>query len=350
MICELFNHIMEKGFWNNLKRPIIGLSPMDGISDAAFRIIMSKYGKPDVIFTEFVSVEGICAGATKPLSAFMYDETERPIVAQVFGSTPEAFYKAAFVVCELGFDGIDINMGCPSKNIASKGAGASLILTPDLAKKIVRHTKKGIEEWAKGRKIGEVGLPETIVTWVKKMQPKRPARKILPVSIKTRTGYNSNIVEEWVKHLLETEPANISIHGRTLKQMYGGNADWEAIGRAASIIGKTQTSVMGNGDIKSISEGRKKTEKYNLDGVLIGRAALGNPWVFTDKEVSLEKKLAVAVEHARTHEKIFGKERFVPMRKHLAWYSRGFINASQIRQKLMQSSNADEVERILLKP
>lgn len=337
---------MDAGFWAKLKKPIIGLAPMDGVTDAPFRFITAKYGKPDLHITEFTSVEGICAGALKILRAFLYDEIERPIVAQVFGSTPEAFYKAAFVVAELGFDGIDINMGCPAGNIATKGAGAALIKTPELAKEIVRKTKQGCLDWANGRAIEDVGLPEKIVEYAKNIT----TRKILPVSIKTRIGYNSIVIEEWVKHLLEVEPVNISIHGRTLKQMYTGFANWEEIAKAAAIIHQTKTTVLGNGDIKTLAEAHLKIKQYGVDGVLIGRAAFGNPWIFaqnTPAEITLAEKFRVAIEHTKYFEKNMNKEKFFPMRKHLAWYCKGFPNASEIRQKLMFTTNAKEVEEIL---
>ncbi len=342
---------MEKGFWQNLKKPIIALSPMDGVTDAPFRIITAKYGKPDVMFTEFTSVEGINAGATKTLNAFLYDESERPVVAQLFGSTPKAFYKAAFILCELGFDGIDINMGCPAKSIASKGAGASLILTPELAKKIVRKTRQGCEDWAAGKTMEEAGVHVDIIAWVNKNRPaaaaEPPAGKILPVSVKTRIGYDKITIEEWVKHLLETEPVNISIHGRTLKQMYTGKADWEAIASAAAIIHQTKTTVLGNGDILNISQAHEHIKKYGVDGVLIGRAAFGNPWVFRDKEGTVEERLEIAREHATLHQRIFGESYFMPMRKHLSWYCKGFTGAAEIRQKLMTAKNASDVENIL---
>ena len=339
-----------RGFWHKLKKPIIGLAPMDGVSDAAFRYIAAKYGKLDVIITEFTSVEGICAGAIKTLEAFIYNEIERPIAAQIFGHTPEAFYKSAFVIGELGFDGIDINMGCPAKNIASRGSGAALIKTPALAKEIIKKTKEGAGDWSNGKKIEAVGLPEAIITYIQLYKEKHSItaqRKLLPVSIKTRIGFDTVVIEEWIKHLLETEPANISIHGRTLKQMYGGAADWEMIAKAAKIANKTNTTVLGNGDIKDLNDANAKIKQYGVDGVLIGRTAFGNPWVFKNKIPTLREKFDILLEHAKYYEKIFQEKQFSPMKKHLSWYCRGFENASQMRQKLMQAENAAEVEDII---
>lgn len=353
---------MEKGFWQHFKKPIIGLAPMDGVTDAPFRFITAKYGKPDLQITEFTSVEGICAGATKTLNAFRFDESERPIVAQVFGSDENAFYKAAFVVFELGFDGIDINMGCPAKNITSKKAGAGLILEPKLAQKITQKTWEASQDWANGKTIEKVGLPENIVEWVKKFQQEQInkssekyslARKIIPVSIKTRIGYDKIIVEDWIKYLLEMKPANISLHGRTLKQMYSGEANWEAITKAARLVHQTETIIFGNGDIKNLQDADEKIKNCGVDGVLIGRAALGNPWIFRKQttlspyQPTLQEKFAVAIEHASFHQQIFGEKLFFPMRKHLSWYCRGFANASETRQKLMTACNAEDVREIL---
>jgi tRNA-dihydrouridine synthase len=339
---------------------------MDGVTDSPFRIITAKYGKPDVTFTEFTSVEGIAAGATKMLNAFLFGNAERPVVAQLFGSTPEAFYKAAFLVCELDFDGVDINMGCPAKSIAGKGAGASLILTPEIAKTIIRQTRRGCEDWAAGKTMEQAGLHQNVIAWLKtRRQPgeiDKPKgktakaglvktaiqkRKILPVSVKTRTGYDSVMIEEWTKHLLEAEPANISIHGRTLKQLYGGVADWEAIGRAAAIIHQTQTTVLGNGDIQSIPQALERIRQYGVDGALIGRAAFGNPWIFSGREGTVNERLQIAREHALTHQNTFGINHFMPMRKHLSWYCKGFSGAAEVRQKLMTAKSAVDVENIL---
>lgn len=325
---------------------------MDGCTDSPFRRILTKYGKPSIFITEFTSVEGICAGALKPLTAFNYGEEERPILAQLFGVTPECFYKATIVAADLGFDGVDINMGCPSKNIAAKGAGAGLIQTPELAIKIVLQSKKAAKDWTNGLKTQDLDLPDSIKKYVKNNQPENLLRKNLPISIKTRIGYNSNIAEEWIKKLLVTKPACISIHGRTLKQMYTGNSDWNTISKVAKIIKQTDTLVLGNGDIKTLKQAIEYTEKYGLDGVLIGRAALGNPFIFNpfhnpDSPDNIKQKLKIAAEHATYFEEMLKEIPFIHMRKHLAWYCRGFPSASLIRQKLMKTDNSSEVKSIL---
>ncbi len=339
---------MKKNLWYISDKPIIGMAPMDGVTDFAFRHITKKYGKPNLMVTEFTSVEGICAGAEKIMRAFIFENKEKPILGQLFGSTPEAFYKASFLIAELGFDGIDINMGCPAKNIATKGAGASLIKTPALAKKIISSCKEAAKDRAEGKTIEESGLPENIIRYAKEHRPKKNPRILLPISVKTRTGYDRDTVEEWIKNLLEAEPDAITIHGRTFRQLYTGQANWESIAKGATLIHTAKKTALGNGDIETIDEAHKKIKQFGVDGVLIGRAALGNPWVFSGKESTPQKRLQVALEHSRYYEKILGEKHFAPMRKHLGWYCKGFPGAAETRKELMCANSADEVEKIIL--
>lgn len=336
---------MELGFWEKLARPIIGLSPMDGVTDAAMRFVTKKYGEPAVVFTEFTSAEGVRAGAMRLMKDFAYDDSERPIVAQIFGSDPDAFHRTAMVVAALGFDGVDINMGCPAKNVEEHGAGAALIKNPKLAGQIIAATRMGVEDWVAGEKLEDFVSAE-IVNFVQNRNPK-PDKKIIPVSVKTRIGYDQPVTESWISQLLEFEPANISLHGRTLKQLYAGEANWEEIGKAAALAKPTKTSFLGNGDISSLADAKEKIETYGLDGVLIGRGAQGNPWFFKGEEAEVKMRLAVAVEHAQYFEKIFPGEQFLPMRKHLAWYARGFDNASDLRSQLVFANSAAEVKEII---
>ncbi|HRN71051.1 MAG TPA: tRNA-dihydrouridine synthase family protein, partial [Candidatus Woesebacteria bacterium] len=157
---------MYKGFWDNLERPIIAMSPMDGVTDAAYRYITDTYGKPAILFTEFTSVEGIAHGATRLLSPFVHHKSKTPIVAQIYGSTPQAFYDTTFVICEMDFDGVDINMGCPDHNIAKKGCGAGLIRTPQLAYNIIKSVKQAVQDWSDGKKIEDTNLKPVIIDWV----------------------------------------------------------------------------------------------------------------------------------------------------------------------------------------
>ncbi len=341
---------MTRGFWDNLNKPIIALSPMDGVTDAAFRYITDKYSRPDILFTEFTSVEGIGAGAEKLLSAFVYHKSDTPTVGQIFGSTPDDFYKTVFVLAEMGFDGVDINMGCPDPHVAKKGGGAGLIRTPKLARDIVTASKKGLNDWADGKQIEDVGLPETITLWVKNFVIKNniiPVRRELPVSVKTRIGYEKPVTREWIENLLSVEPANISLHGRTLKQLYSGTADWDEIAKAAELTKKTKTTLLGNGDVKSIPEALKQIKKYQTDGVLIGRAAFGNPAIFNNSPLSVSDKLKIAIEHCEAFEEMTPELNFLSVRKHLAWYCKGFDNASDSRIALMRSNNAKEVKIVI---
>lgn len=331
---------------------------MDGITDYPFRQIVKKYGRPDVTYTEFTSVEGLCHGATRLLKDFLYDESQRPIVAQLFGITPNFFQQAAVVACELGFDGIDLNMGCPAKGVTDHGAGAALIQTPKLAQAIIKATRQGISDYANGKTSRDcVDISESIwrevearnqqCTNVGDNQPKMA----IPLSIKTRLGYDSIITKSWISTLLETGPDLISIHGRILKQGHGGKVHWDEISLAAELIHQTGALVLGNGDIKSYREALEKVQQYGLDGVLIGRAAFGNPLVFLkDSDQALSVNIyQIALEHARLYEQTNqpdSKYNFLPMRKHLGWYVRDIPNAGQIRAELMKTNNSQEVEAI----
>lgn len=327
---------------------------MDGVSDAAFRFITAKYGHPSLLITEFTNVEALDHGAVKALQAFIYDEIERPIVAQIYGVNPDAFYKACFVACELGFDGIDINMGCPSKSVSGNGGGAGLIRQPKLAQQIIRKSWQASHDWANGKTMREAALHPDIIDYIETLQAKTgrvSPRRPLPVSVKTRIGYDQIITEEWLKYLLECQPANISLHGRTLKQMYTGQANWEEIAKAAELIRASglPISILGNGDIKSLQEAHQKISQSGVDGVLIGRASFGTPWLFAGTTRNAQQKLAIAIEHCQKYEEIFGvNERFfAPMKKHLGWYSSDFPGAKELRLKLMACNSAAEVEEII---
>ena len=336
---------MLVNFWNSLSKPIIGLSPMDGVTDAPFRYLTAKHGKPAVMFTEFVATEGLCRGIPKLLEELRYDEIERPIVAQVFGSEPETFYKVAHLVCELGFDGMDINMGCPAKNVADRGCGAALILDPERAKKIIREAKRGVQDWVNGQTLEQVGF---LKKFVKRLSSPPSCRASIPVSVKTRIGYDNIVITDWVQHLLEAEPVVISIHGRTLKQMYRGDADWEAIAQAAALIRQTNTLVLGNGDVKSREEALTKVREAGVDGVLIGRAAMGNPWIFAaPSEIAPPHRLDLLLEHAKIFEALKKQGRFSEMYKFIKAYCHGFPDAAEMREKLYKSRSAKEVTQIL---
>jgi tRNA-dihydrouridine synthase len=352
-------------FWNEIKKPILALSPMDGITDAAFRYAMAITAKPDVMFTEFINVDGMMFGDGKVFRPLMYSEVERPIVGQIFGVDPEYFYKSAKILCEFGFDGVDINMGCPSKSVSGRGAGAGLIRTPDLAKEIFLATQKGVADWKTN------GLTDFTEKQMKKIMVFKEKlisngikldnikSKEIPVSIKTRIGYDTNIVEKWISTLMEVHPANISVHGRMLKQMYTGKANWDAIALAAEVVRSYQTidkptTILGNGDVKSMLEIPALIEKYKIDGVLVGRGTLGNPWFFekngqdNGQQFKPFKEIAnKIIEQLEYYDKVFGEVGFVSQRKHMCWYIKGFENASDIRSELVIAKDIKEVKKIL---
>ncbi len=362
---------MTTSLWKTLPQPIIGLAPMDGVTDSAFRYIVATYGKPDIVFTEFTNVHDICSGRLNTLDSLRYSEVERPIIAQIYGKDPALFYQAAHVVCELGFDGLDINMGCPSKNVASSGSGAGLIRTPNLALELMDQTKKGIQDWAAGQSLAEIGLKPAALQAIAQLKAEHPGlaehqeRTPIPLSVKTRLGFDRNIIEEWSDCLIQGRPEVISMHGRTLSQMYRGQSDWEAIAQAAARIRKHGILAIGNGDIKSLAEAHQRIQNSGVNGVLIGRGALGNPWIFQGihhireavttqssfnlhtPEPSIEEKFQAMIAHAQCFESIHGAERFVRMRKHLGWYCSTFPHAAAMRAQMVRTNGSQDVINIL---
>jgi tRNA-dihydrouridine synthase len=362
---------MTTSFWKTLAQPIIGLAPMDGVTDSAFRYIVATYGKPDIVFTEFTNVHDICAGRLKVLDSLRYSEVERPVIAQIYGKDPALFYQAAHVVCELGFDGLDINMGCPSKNVASSGSGAGLIRTPNLALELIEKTRKGIQDWADGQPLTEIGLKPSALQSIAQLKAEHPEliegqeRSSIPLSVKTRLGFDSNIIDEWSDVLIQGGPEVISMHGRTLSQMYKGQSDWEAMAQAAARIRKHGILAIGNGDIKSLTDAYQRIHDSGVNGVLIGRGALGNPWIFQEieqvrkaattgsplewktSEPSLDEKFQAMITHAQCFEAMYGTERFVRMRKHLGWYCSTFPHAAAMRVQMVRTNGSQDVINIL---
>lgn len=363
------SRVTNDGFWGALPRPILGLAPMDGVTDGPFRLTVALQGRPDVIFTEFTAVMDVCRGPARMLSSLIYSEAERPVVAQLYGKDPDLFYQAAHIVCELGFDGLDINMGCPSRNVAASGSGAGLIRTPDLAHDIMRATRQGIADWSAGRSLTDAGLKESRAELIQAMNRRRngrPAvpRRAIPLSVKTRIGYDTIIVERWVDHLLAEQPVAISIHGRTLAQMYRGEADWSAIERAVQLARGTATLLLGNGDVQSLQDAIRRVRQHGVHGVLVGRGALGEPWLFRRKEAArasvsdaasavasespaLEERFRVMLDHARQFEAILDRQCFPRMRKHLGWYCKGFPGAAAMRAAMVRASGSEDVARIV---
>ncbi len=341
-----------RGFWDALRKPIFVLAPMANVTDAAFRRIIAKYSRPAgpaVFWTEFVSVEGLLSrGREKLLVDFMYTEAERPIVAQIFGGKPEQFYAAAKLIVSLGFDGIDINAGCPDKGVEKSGGGACLIKRPELAQKIITETKRGVAD----------------------------AGSSIPVSVKTRIGYNTNELETWIPKLLEAEPAVITLHARTRKEMSFFPARWEHVARAVKIRdeSKSSTLIFGNGDVQNLEQARVRVAETGCDGVMIGRGIFGNPWLFSEHVPTTEEKLLVCIEHTKVFEELFGSsvipatepesmnagfrvkpgmtegkriKPFEVMKKHFKAYVNGFDGAKELRMKMMEAENVTEIEKLV---
>jgi tRNA-dihydrouridine synthase len=269
-------------------------------------------------------------------------------------------------------------MGCPSKSIAHAGAGAGLIRTPSLAQEIVRATQRGVQEWLNGATVRDcVDVPAALAKEVEARHRRLPTafqqRRPVPVSVKTRIGYASSQVQEWIPQLLESEPVAISIHGRTLTQGYSGESDWEEIGCAAEIARGSRTLILGNGDLRSLEDAYRRIDGYGVDGALIGRASYGNPYVFRHEGSPAQRAepalaigcgltplqdndndkydiLHIALEHARLYEESFAhldRYYFLPMRKHLGWYVRHLPGASHLRRTLTQTSSLDEAVAII---
>lgn len=309
------------------------LAPMADVTDVAFRRVIAKYGKPDVSFTEFVSADGLChpVGRTKLLIDLLYSEAERPIVAQLFTANPEKMREASALVRQLGFDGLDINMGCPDRGVEKQGCGAALMKNPKLARELIRCAK-----------IGALGLP---------------------VSVKTRIGYNKNELAIWLPELLAEEPSVVTIHARTRREMSFVPARWEHVREAVAIRDRlgSQTLIFGNGDALDLADARKKAEESGADGVMLGRAIFGNPWLFASSSRTnlgsgerfvlsplVKEKLAIMLEHTKLFEKLLGGiKNFAIMKKHFKAYVEGFDGARELRMKLMETNSASEVEAIV---
>ncbi len=346
-------------FWNKLPRPFFALAPMADVTDPAFRKIIAKYGKPDVMWTEFVSADGLYhlnkianAGdsrksllgeryaslhlaslssgrhSSSPTPAFaanplmrdlQFDASEHPIVAQIFGSNPETIAYATRLAADLGFDGVDINMGCPDRSIEKQEAGAAMMKSPAKAQEIIKAAQSASP---------------------------------LPVSVKTRIGYNREMLEEWLPALLEANPAAITLHLRTRKEMSAVPAHWELAPRAVKIREAVNPSVLllGNGDVRNMTDAREKAASSGLDGVMLGRAIFGNPWLFSGRDESLisqQEKLHALVELAQEFEKLSPPKSFAILKKHIKAFVSGFDGAAELRARLMEAENAAQFAEII---
>jgi len=336
------------GFWKKVKenavlehRPILTLAPMADVTDEAFRRIIAKYsrmgqkgGGPDALWTEFVSADGLCSPGRKVLLRDLaFSENERPIVAQLFTSHPEKMKQAAELVAKLGFDGLDINMGCPDRSIEKQHAGAAMMRDPENAIEIIKAAREGTS---------------------------------IPVSIKTRIGYNK-VDLGWIRILLEQKLPVLTIHLRTRKEMSDVPAHWELMPEIIKLRNEIspETLIFGNGDVESLADAKEKAKKSGCDGIMFGRAIFGNPWLFDEnkskgqrakskdavpagrqeEKKEVEEKLHVMVEHTELFEKLLGDVKsFATMKKHYKAYVNGWDGAKELRVKLMEAKDAGEVK------
>ena len=337
---------MEKNFWTDLylkkkgKEPIIVLAPMADVTDYVFRnLIVEKSEFPhnshlDVFWTEFVSVNGLNdpRGKVELIKDFRYDNRERPIVAQIFGDKVEGFANVAQLVHELGFDGLDINMGCPDTNVNGQGSGAYMIRVPELAKEIALTTKN---------KLKSIGSN-------------------IPLTIKTRIGYNQIEWKSWLGEILQVKPTVISIHLRTKKEMSLVDAHWELAPEIVTWIrekfGYPETGgpiIILNGDVKSVEDAKSKWRETLCDGIMIGRGIFGNPWLFSKRikkeDLTLKEILLTLVEHTKRFEIELPFKNFAIMKKHYKAYVNGFPGAKELRMRLMEADSALEIEKVIKK-
>jgi tRNA-dihydrouridine synthase len=320
-------------FWESLQKPIFALAPMEDVTDTTFREIIAGLSDPKylpILYTEFTSVDGMNhpKGKIRVGERLIVSESEKQmlqkknirLVAQIWGNKPELFNKIAReITAEYDFDGLDINMGCPVKNVVKNGCCSALINEPELAKEIILATKEATH---------------------------------LPVSVKTRTGIKSHDTEVWIAHLLETKPAAIILHGRTQKQQSDGLADWEEIAKGVRIRDciNPETKFMGNGDVMSVAQGEEFSQKYGLDGIMIGRGIFHNPWFFNPLHLSPTKseKLTQLLLHTRLFERNWkGKKSLNILKRFYKIYTNDFSGAAKLRTDLMDAHTFEEVYRIV---
>ncbi len=309
--------------WQLLKKPIFALAPMEDVTDTVFRQVVSSCARPDVFITEFTNVEGLNSkGRDAIIHRLKFTQNERPIIAQIWGTKPEDFFKTAGELVQMGFDGIDINMGCPQKDVTSHGACAALMNNPTLASEIISATKKGAGD--------------------------------LPVSVKTRIGFKTIITEQWISHLLSCGIAALTVHGRTASEMSKVPAHWDEIAKAVTIRDKMKLStiILGNGDIFSYADGLAKIDEYRVDGVMIGRAVFDDPWVF-DSAVPISRHtnrelLELMKRHVELFERTWGTTKnYAVIKKFYKIYIRGFDGASDWRVCAMETNSPSEVYPII---
>src|SRR6266581_7761106 len=310
-------------FWQTLQKPIFILAPMEDVTDTVLRQVIARCGKPAVFFTEFTNVEGMFSkGEKHVVHRLQYTEIERPLVAQIWGSQPENFCKAARKLTDMGFSGVDLNMGCPAQGPVSRGVCSGLINNRLLAKEIIDATKEG-------------------------------AADIIPVSVKTRLGFRA-IDFEWIAFVLEQDPAVLTVHARTVSEMSKVPAHWDKLKIVADMRNamRSSTLIIGNGDVKSLSEAKQKVAEARADGAMIGRGIFDNPYIFSEtitlRDKTPEEKLHLLLEHMWLWQDTWGNTKHFPiLRKFFKVYANGFPGAQDLRMQLMETQNPEETEYVV---
>lgn len=313
-----------KDFWQNLQKPIMALAPMEGVTDTVFRRVINICGKPSVYFTEFTNVDGLFSKGVKQVDhRLKFYPEERPLIAQIWGMKPENYTKAAQMIVKMGFDGIDINMGCPERNVVKRGACSGLIHNHKLVAEIIDATKKGAGD--------------------------------LPISVKTRIGLKEIETSEWVGFLLEQNLDALTVHLRTSKEMSHPAPHWEELPKIVKLRNKISpiTILLANGNIESKAEGIEIIKKYGIDGVMIGRGIFHDPFLFDGgkklTDLSLDERMKLLLRHSELFAQEWGESKhFEILRKFYKIYTLGLPNAGELREKLMATKNLDDVKRIII--
>ena len=306
--------------WNELKKPFLILAPMEGVTDIAFRQVIAHAGRPDLFFTEFTNVSSYASekGRENALERLRIAPTDSPIIAQIWGKNPEHFAIVAEALESLGFSGIDLNFGCPDKNVNKTGGGAAMIKTPELAVECFRNAKKSTS---------------------------------LPVSVKTRLGWaKTDEFKTWLPTLLAEHPAALTVHLRTKKEMSKVPAHYELIPEIITLRDKIspETKLIINGDIKNRAEALALHEKYpEVDGFMIGRGVFQNPYCFTDHTATREELLKLLELHLDLYEKYLKNTSFEPLKHFFKIYINNFPGASDFRAKLMETHSIKEAREVI---
>lgn len=309
-------------FLSELPKPFFVLAPMDDVTDTVFRQVIADLAPADLYFTEFVNVDGLQSpGRKNLLKKLKFSANEQPLVAQIWGMKPENFYKTSKELVEMGFAGIDLNFGCPQKNEVKCGACAALMNNRQLAKEII----KAVQEGADGK---------------------------VPVSVKTRLGF-SQVDFSWHEFLLNQKLNMLSIHGRTKREMSKVPAHWEDIGKVRQLRDKIspETLIVGNGDIMGRKQGEELADKYQLDGVMIGRAIFQNPYIFSKtRPLKWENcneidKIELYQKHVELFAKTWeiGERPVITLNKFCKVYINGFDGAKEMREELMKCASGNEL-------